>query len=88
MPWFNMAMKDVVRERYVSGSPLTASIREFPNEETLMELHPWMSKDKHTRGSETSQYPQEKKIKIIVKIAASEMTRAQTEHYFLFITML
>lgn len=31
-----------------------------------------------TAGSETSQYREEKKIKIIVKIAASEMTRAQT----------
>lgn len=39
MPRFCMAMKDVVRERYVSGSPLTASIREFPNEETLLGLY-------------------------------------------------
>lgn len=74
-----MAMKDVVRERYVSGSPLTASIREFPNEETLHGLHRViLHSKKQTWGSETSQYPQEKKIKIILKIAASEMGRAQT----------
>ena len=36
-----------------------------------------------TAGSETSQYREEKKIKIIVKIAASEMTEAQTEYNFL-----
>ena len=31
-----MAMKDVVSERYDLGSPLTALIQIFPNEETLL----------------------------------------------------
>ena len=39
MPWFCMAMKDVVSERYDLGSPLTASIQIFPNEETLLRLY-------------------------------------------------
>jgi hypothetical protein len=33
---------------------------------------------KRTRGSETSQYPQEEKENSILKVAASEMGRAQT----------
>ena len=34
-----MAMKDVVSERYDLGSPLTALIQIFPNEETLLGLY-------------------------------------------------
>ncbi len=34
-----------------------------------------------TRGTETSKYPEEKKEKSILKVAASEMGRAQTESY-------
>ena len=33
---------------------------------------------KETRGTETSQYPEEEKTKVIPKVAASEMGRAQT----------
>ena len=36
--------------------------------------------EKRTGGSETSQYPEEKKSKEIPKVAASEMGRAQTGH--------
>lgn len=71
-------MKDVVSERYDLGSPLTASIQIFPNEETLVGLYQQTPQGEHTAGSETSQYREEKKIKIILKIAASEMRRAQT----------
>ena len=33
---------------------------------------------KGTRGTETSKYPKEEKVKTIFKVAASEMERAQT----------
>ncbi len=33
---------------------------------------------KGTRGTETSQYPEEKKVKTIPKVVASEIGRAQT----------
>ena len=35
--------------------------------------------EKGTRGTETSKYPQEEKETSILKVAASEMGRAQTE---------
>ena len=34
---------------------------------------------RHTRGTETSQYPEEEKEKSIPRVAASETGRAQTE---------
>ena len=38
---------------------------------------------KETRGTETSQYPEEEKTKVIPKVAASEMGRAQTMDLFM-----
>ena len=35
--------------------------------------------EKGTRGTETSKYPEEKKTKVIPKVVASEIGRAQTE---------
>ena len=35
-------------------------------------------KGRRTRGTETSQYPQEKKTKVIARVVASESATAQT----------
>ena len=52
-------------------------IREFPNGETLQDkLLQSAYMRKRTRGSETSQYPEEDKIIMIPLVAASERGRA------------
>ena len=67
--------------RKVSGSRKQAPIREFPNGATPLvgdqglpsESIGWVES---TRGSETSQYPEEKKETSIPSVAASERGRA------------
>ena len=57
----------------------------YPNEGTQAEkksVYPYMSKVVYRRGTwgtETSKYPQEKKVKTIPKVVASEIGRAQTK---------
>ena len=41
-------------------------------------LREWILQTERTRGSETSQYPEEKKSNETPKVAASEMGRGQT----------
>ena len=46
-------------------------------------MYPYMSKvvyRKGTWGTETSQYPQEEKVKTILRVVASEIGRAQTRY--------
>ena len=51
--------------------------RGFPNGATRQrKLTP--SKMGQTRGTETSQYPEEEKTKVIAQVVASERARAQT----------
>jgi len=69
--------------RKVSGSRKQALIRESPNGATLpvedwelpSEYIGWLER---TRGSETSQYPEEEKENSIPSVVASESGRAQT----------
>jgi hypothetical protein len=49
----------------------------FPNGATLI-VEDYESERKQTRGTETSKYPEEKKIIMIPVVVASEMGRAQT----------
>ena len=61
------------RLRKASGSCQEALIRGFPNGATRhVARHVTLSRGR-TRGSETSQYPEEKKSNEIPKVAASEM---------------
>ena len=66
--------------RKASGSGTHTVIRRFPNGKTRRFQPAYESEyiafDKHTRGSETSQYPQEKKSIEIPSVAASERGRA------------
>ena len=43
-----------------------------------LHLTEYIGPDELTRGSETSQYPQEKKIRMIAQVVASERAGAQT----------
>ena len=55
---------------------------EWGNPSGVMPGYPlteYIGLGKRTRGSETSQYPQEEKEISILKVAASEMGRAQTQ---------
>ena len=60
-------------------------IHGYPNEETQVEGKIYLRICEsiaymgETRGTETSKYPQEKKEKSILLVAASESGRAQTE---------
>ena len=52
------------------GQPGWSKTQSFPHEHIV--------RVKETRGTETSKYPQEEKETSILKVAASEMGRAQT----------
>jgi hypothetical protein len=67
------------RRRYASGSGQTRfdpMISEWGNPAGVMSGYPlaeYIGLRRRTRGSETSQYPEEKKSREIPKVAASEM---------------
>ena len=86
MPWHEKAMKDVVscdKPRggannlrsgdFRMGEPSTGHAVLRPDEYIV-----WFEP---TRGSETSEYPQEKKVITISSVAASERETAQTVLY-------
>ena len=61
------------------GSCTRAVISGCPNGETRRGASPVIPQGKPTRGSETSQYPEEKKSTEILLVAVSERGRGQTE---------
>src|SRR5919108_5729286 len=68
MPWRQMAMKDVASCDKLRGAAKRAVIRRSPNGETRLskpQSSPgeYIARVRRTWGSETSQYPQEKKSK-------------------------
>ena len=77
MPRVYEAMKDVVSCDKLRGAAHKRYILRFPNgttqyvEDVLLEREP-------TRRTETSKYPEEKKIIMIPRVVASEKGRAQT----------
>ena len=64
--------------RKASGSCKRAVIRGCPNGETQRGSYLVIPQGKPTRGTETSQYPEEEKSNEIPLVAASERGRAQT----------
>ena len=83
MPWRREAMKDVAScdkprgaanrlrsEDLRMGQPLARQVARSPAE--------YIGREKRTRGSEPSQYPEEKKAIAIPSVAASESGTAQT----------
>lgn len=72
-------MKDVVACDKLRGGGKQPLIRRFLNEETHLSIQVLISEyigyEERTWGSETSQYPEEKKIIMIPKVVASEIGR-------------
>ena len=62
--------------RNASGSWKQAKIRRSPNKETLKLLIEFINKKELTQGTETSKYLEEKKVKTIPLVAASELGKA------------
>ena len=69
----------------ISSGKVTSNryTRRFPNGGTQLTLSVTSTLDvgEYTWGSETSQYPEEKKLIRIPVVAASELGRAQTRAY-------
>ena len=53
-------------------------IRRCPNGETRIPQWGCIPKGRRTRGSETSEYPEEKRTRVIPRVAASESGGGQT----------
>ncbi len=77
MPWLLEAMKDVISCDKLRVLANTNLIRRFPNETTRL-VEDQSSVRRPTRGTETSKYPEEKKIIMIPQVVASERGLAQT----------
>ena len=82
MPWHLEPKKDVVICDKPRGADKRAVIRGFPNGETqqgrlrtLLLPPEYIGRVEGTRGSETSQYPQEEKTIVIPVVVASETGR-------------
>jgi hypothetical protein len=83
MPWHQKTMKDVVscdKLRVVANTHLSGDFRmgqPSPGNAGLLESE-YIGLQSETRGSETSQYPEEEKSTEIPLVAASESGTAQT----------
>ena len=78
MPWLSEAMKDVTscdKLRREANTHYHPQISEWGNPTGAI---PSPAKPERTRGTETSQYPEEKKTKVIAQVVASERALAQT----------
>ncbi len=54
-------------------------MRELNTSNIVLSIPEHIGYERGTRGTETSQYPEEKKVKTIPKVVASEIGEAQTE---------
>src|ERR671920_1892253 len=77
MPWLLETMKDVVSCDKLRGAAHKRYIRRFPNGTTWYTEGVSLEREP-TRRTETSKYPEEKKIIMIPRVVASEKGRAQT----------
>ncbi len=78
MPWLSEAKKDVTsceKPRSGANTLLSADIRMG---EPVAGDRDILRSKRPTRGTETSQYPEEKKTKVIAPVVASERARAQS----------
>ena len=64
--------------RKAAGRSKYPLIRGYPNGATRRATHDIPPSGRQTRGTETSQYPEEEKTKVIASVVASERARAQT----------
>ena len=82
MPWRQEAKKDVIICEKLRQADKGRNNLRYPNGETRQQCHLYLKVKKRTRGSETSQYPEEKKSTEISQVAASERERAQKYNMF------
>ena len=78
MPWLSEAKKDVTscdKPRSGANTRLPADFRMGQPVTGDCDI---LQSKRPTRGTETSQYPEEKKTKVIASVVASERARAQT----------
>ncbi len=78
MPWLSEAKKDVISCDKPRGSANTKRSVDFRMGQPTMPKAWYTVKGRLTRGTETSKYPEEKKITMIPRVVASEKGRAQT----------
>ena len=80
MPWLSEAKKDVTScDKPCSGAN-TRTDTDFRMGQPAAGDCGIRQGRKLTRGTETSQYPEEKKTKVIAQVVASERAGAQTAH--------
>ena len=78
MPWLSEAKKDVTscdKPRSGANTRLPADFRMGQPVTGDCDI---LQSKRPTRGTETSQYPEEKKTKVIAQVVASERATAQT----------
>ena len=79
MPWLSEAKKDVISCEKPGSGANNRTIPGYPNGATrYREAVSFPVRERQTRGTETSQYPQEKKTTVIAPVVASESAGAQT----------
>ena len=78
MPWLSEAKKDVISCEKPGLGANNHTTPGSPNGVTHPERSGYSRKGRQTRGTETSQYLQEKKTTVIAQVVASERARAQT----------
>ena len=83
MPWYMAPKKDVTsceKLRWVANERLTVDVRmrKLSTSNVVLSYDESNSHTRGTRGTEPSNYPEEKKVKTIPKVVASEIGRAQT----------
>ena len=84
MPWYMAPMKDVAScEKLRGGANILRSadvrMRELSTSNVVLPYPEHIGITEGTRGTETSEYPEDKKVKTIPKVVASEIGAAQTE---------
>ena len=78
MPWLSEAMKDVIScDKPRGGANNLRSVDFRMGQPISNDIVP---STRPTRGTETSKYPEEKKIIMIPLVVASESGRAQTDY--------
>ena len=76
MPWLSEAKKDVISCDKLRGGANNLSSVDFRMGQPNIQRCILPAKRGQTRGTETSKYPEEKKIKMISQVVASEREKA------------
>ena len=78
MPWLLEAKKDVISCEKLRGEANAHRSADIRMGQPIKSDLDTVQSTGRTRGTETSQYPEEEKTKVIAQVVASERARAQT----------